>query len=180
MEISADKVLIFDADVLIHFMRAGCFSDLKRIYPDNKKAVLQKVYDELQVYKESKVMLDNAIETFKFLQLVKFPLSLEMTKEFAHLVSPIMNLGKGESACMSYCKFTKDVVVSSNLKDVKEYCKRHSIGLLTTMDLLNWAFQNAVYTENDCNAFINDVLKKDGRLPFTNMSDYWKFRFDQR
>lgn len=180
MDIAADKILVFDADVLIHFMQASCFSDLKRIYPENKKAVLQKVYEELQVYKESKVMLDNAIETFKFLQLVNFPLSIEMTKEFAHLVSPIMNMGKGESACMSYCKFTKDVVVSSNLKDVRAYCKRHNIDLLTTMDLLNWAFQNTIYTENECNAFIREVLNKGGRLPFSNMNDYWKFRLNQR
>ena len=42
MEIAEEKVLVFDADVLIHFMQAGCFSDLKRIYPNNKKVVLQK------------------------------------------------------------------------------------------------------------------------------------------
>jgi hypothetical protein len=172
MEIAADKILVFDADVLIHFMQAGCFSDLKRIYPENKKVVLQKVYDELQIFKDSKVMLDSAIETFKFLHLIHFPISTEMMKEFAHLTSHIMNMGKGESACMSYCKFTNDVVVSSNLKDVGEYCKRHSIGLITTMDLLHWAYTNSIYTEDNCNAFIKVVLKKGGRLPCQTIQEY--------
>lgn len=172
MVISEDKILVFDADVLIHFMQAGCFSDLKRIYPNNKKIVLQKVYEEVQVYKESKTMLDSAITVFKFLEIVNFPLSSDMMKEFAHLTSPIMNMGKGESACMSYCKFTDDVVVSSNLKDVGEYCKRHSIGLLSTMDLVLWALENKLWVEEDCDLFIKVVLKKGGRLPCKTISEY--------
>jgi hypothetical protein len=172
MELSADKILVFDADVLIHFMQAGCFSELKHIYPDNKKIVLQKVYDELQVYKDSKVMLDSAIETFQYIQLVSFPLSMEMMKEYAHLTSDLMNMGKGESACMSYCKFTQDIVVSSNLKDVGEYCKRHKIGLFTTMDLVKWAHDHRLWTEEKCDGFISDVSKKGGRLPVKTMKEF--------
>lgn len=172
MEIAGEKVLVFDADVLIHFMQAGCFSDLKRIYPNNKKVVLQKVYDELQVYKESKVMLESAIHAFKFLSVANFPMNTEMMKEYAHLTSSMMNMGKGESACMSYCKFTKDVVVSSNLKDVGNYCKLHNINLLTTMDLVHWAFINKIYSEEECNEFIQLVLKKGGRLPCKTIQAY--------
>lgn len=172
MNIESDKILVFDADVLIHFMQAGCFSDLKRIYPNNKKAVLQKVYDELQVYKDSKVMLDSAIDTFKFLELINFPISPEMMKEFAHLTSSLMNLGKGESACMSYCKFTQDVVVSSNLSDVSRYCELHEIKLLTTMDLIHWALNNHVYSEENCNNFFALVQKKGGKLPFKTIQEY--------
>lgn len=172
MDIESNKILVFDADVLIHFMQAGCFSDLKRIYPNNKKAVLQKVYDELQVYKDSKVMLDSAIHTFKFIELITFPISIEMMKEFAHLTSPLMNLGKGESACMSYCKFTQDVVVSSNLSDVSRYCALHEIKLLTTMDLIHWAWINQVYSEENCNDFIAVVLRKGSKLPCKTIQEY--------
>jgi hypothetical protein len=49
MSLSEEKILVFDADVLIHFMQAGCFSDLKRIYPNNSKVVLKKVYDEIKI-----------------------------------------------------------------------------------------------------------------------------------
>lgn len=174
MAIPKDKILVFDADVLIHFMQAGCFSDLKRIYPDNKKVVLQKVYDELQVYSKSKTMLDSAIHSFKFIEIADFPLSAEMMNEFAHLTSPLMDMGKGESACMSYCRFTDDVIVSSNLRDVGEYCKRHTIELLTTMDLVSWALENSLWTEDDCNTFIKIVKKSGGRLPFDTVGEYMK------
>lgn len=70
-----------------------------------------------------------------------------MMKEYAHLTSPLMDLGKGESACLSYCKFTENVVVSSNLKDVLNYCNRHKLAHLTTLDLVLWAFENSVWTE---------------------------------
>ncbi len=30
-------------------------------------------------------------------------------------------LGKGESACMMYCKDNQDVLESSNLRDIKDY-----------------------------------------------------------
>lgn len=172
MSVGEEKILVFDADVLIHFIQAGCFSDLKRIYPKNSKIVLQKVYDELQVYKESKTMLDSAIYTFKFLTLMQFPSDIAMMKEFAHLTSPLMDLGKGESACLSYCKFTQIVVVSSNLKDVKEYCKRQKLELLTTLDLVNWAHENALWTTENCNQVIQLMLKKGARFPCKTIQEY--------
>lgn len=174
MDIPEEKILVFDADVLIHFMQAESFSELRNIYPKNKKIILQKVYDELQIYKKSKVMLDSAIHTLKYIEIAPFPLSSEMMKEFAHLTSSLMDMGKGESACMSYCKFTHDVIVSSNLRDVGEYCKRHEIDLLTTMDLIKWALDNDLWTEKVCNRFITKVIKKGGKLPFKSINDYVK------
>jgi len=174
MEISEEKLLVFDADVLIHFIQSGCFSDLKRVYPKNKKIILQKVYEELQILKNSKLMLDSAIYTFKFLHLAEFPLSNEMMKEFAHLTSPIMDMGKGESACMSYCKFTDNVVVSSNLKDVGNYCRMHQIPVITTLDLVKWLYDHQIWSEYDCNTFINVVIRKGGKLPFKSINTFLK------
>jgi len=171
MSLSEEKILVFDADVLIHFMQAGCFSDLKRIYPNNSKVVLKKVYDEI-IYKDSKNMLDSAIYTFKYISLVDFPVDMAMMKEFAHLTSPLINLGKGESACLSYCKFTQNVVVSSNLKDVKEYCKRQSIELLTTLDLIKWAYENNLWLEQECDQVLQLMVKKGARLPFTSVKAF--------
>ncbi|MEX1190433.1 MAG: hypothetical protein WEA99_00575 [Brumimicrobium sp.] len=172
MKISEDKILVFDADVLIHFIKSGSFSELRKILPNNKKVVLQKVYEEVQVFKSSKQILDSAIHVFKFIDLIDFPISTDMMREFAYLTSPLMDIGKGESACMSYCKFTDDVVVSSNLSDVNEYCKRHTIDLLTTMDLVLWAFEEGLWSEEYCDTFITVVLKKGGRLPCKSIKEY--------
>lgn len=172
MKIEKEKILVFDADVLIHFMRAERFSSLMDIFPSNRKVVLEKVVEELSVYHESKVMLESAINTFKILSIASFPVSNEMMQEFAHLTSLMMNFGKGESACMSYCKFTGDVVVSSNLKDVGEYCKRHAIPLITTMDLVEEALVSKLWTEAECDEFISSVIGKGGKLTYKNMTEY--------
>lgn len=174
MKVSEEKILVFDADVLIHFMQAECFSDLRFIFPNNQKVILQKVFDELQIYKESKRMLESAITTFRFLSVIPFPQHLEMMKEYAHLTSSLMDLGKGESACLSYCKFTNNVVVSSNLSDVRKYCNFHKIELLTTLDLVSWAFENSVWNEQKCNEFIQTVIKKNGKIPNIKISEYKK------
>jgi len=172
MEISEEKILVFDADVLIHFMRAEKFSDLRLFYPNNKKVVLQKVVEELGVYRDSKVMLDSAIHQFKFLDVAEFPLSNDMFKEYAHLTGTFMNMGAGESACMSYCKFTDNVIVSSNLRDVGRYCQRHSIPLISTLDLVQWALENDLWSEGECNQFISTIIKKGGRLPKGTIKEY--------
>ncbi len=172
MEISEEKILVFDADVLIHFIQGECFSDLRLIYPKNQKVVLQKVYEELQIHSKSKTMLDSAIHTFKFLKLINFPLNPEMMKEYAHLTSPLMDLGKGESACLSYCKFTKDVIVSSNLKDVLNYCNTHLLKHLTTLDLVLWAFENNVWSEAQCDTFIQALIQKGARIPNVTIAQY--------
>lgn len=171
MKPTPKQLLVFDADVLIHFMQGEAFSDLRRIFPSNKKIVLDRVYQEVEKYKDSKTMLDSAIDQFKFLEKVKFPLDVNMMQEFAHLTSSIIDMGKGESACMSYCKFTKDVVVSSNLRDVGEYCKRHTIDLLTTFDLIHEAYASKLWTEAACDEFITKVRCKGGRLPFKNLKE---------
>lgn len=175
MTIDASKILVFDADVLIHFMQGEAFSDLRYIYPNNKKVLLKSVYDELQIFRESSVMLASAINTFKFLSIADFPLHPEMMKEYAHLISPLMDMGKGESACLSYCKFTKDAVVSNNLKDVRIYCKTHKIDYLTTLDLVKWAYDNRVWNPEKCNEFIQIVIQKGGRIPNVKIEKYVTF-----
>jgi hypothetical protein len=44
--------------------------------------------------------------------------------------------GDGESACIAYVRYSNDIIGSSNLSDVKNYCNLHSIDLLTTMDFV--------------------------------------------
>ncbi|AEA44772.1 hypothetical protein [Fluviicola taffensis] len=169
-----NQILVFDADVLIHFIQGESFSDLRNIFPSNRKIVLDRVYMEVEKYKLSKTMLDSAIHQLKFIEIVQFPVNADMMKEYAHLTSAVMDMGAGESACMSFCKFTKDIVVSSNLRDVGEYCKRHTLDLLTTFDLIKEAYNSKLWTEEQYDAFISNVRAKGGRLPFKNLKESLK------
>ena len=74
------------------------------------------------------------------------------------------NMGDGEAACLALAKHTKDYIASSNLKDIREYCKHFGIVYLTTMDILLEAYQKGIMTEVQCNTFIQEVKSKDSKL----------------
>lgn len=85
-----------------------------------------------------------------------------MMKEYAKLIK---TLGKGESACMVYCRFNHDVIGSSNLRDIKEYCQRYNLTYLTTVDFLFFAIQRKLMTKDEAVQFISEVRRKDSKLP---------------
>ena len=66
-------------------------------------------------------------------------------------------MGKGESACMVYCRYHNDVVGSSNTKDITDYCNQYGITYLTTNDFLFYAIQRSLITEEEAVAFIQKV-----------------------
>lgn len=106
--------------------------------------------------------LDRQIFFLKNISLLPFSPRGEMMKEYAKLIK---TLGKGESACMVYCRFNHDVIGSSNLRDIKEYCQRYNLTYLTTVDFLFFAIQRKLMTKDEAVQFISEVRRKDSKLP---------------
>jgi hypothetical protein len=79
--------------------------------------------------------------------------------------------GKGESACMAYCRFSDDVIGSSNLKDILSYCKDNGIEYLTTLDFLAEAYRKKILTEAECDYFLY-LADTKGKIPFHSISAY--------
>jgi hypothetical protein len=73
---------------------------------------------------------------------------------------------------MAYCKFNHDIIASSNIKDIKDYCEQNGISYLTTMDFLYEAYRKSILTEEECNTFITSVIKKGSILPNIKITDY--------
>ena len=113
--------IILDADVLLHFAKAGRLSMLPEILPEYEHVVLSVVYDEIGSIQNQ---LDNQILLLKNISKETFNPTGEMLVEYARL---LQTFGKGESACMAYCRYTHNVIGSSNLKDIKEYCEKQKI-----------------------------------------------------
>lgn len=151
--------IVLDADVIIHFSKGGLLSLLPKIFPEYDYIVLDKVYDELATVKNQ---LDNQILYFKNIRKVVFAPTYEMLREYANLKA---SFGDGESACMTYCRFTSNIIGSSNLRDIKNYCADHGITYLTTLDFLYYAWYRMLLTDQECIAFIYDVTSKGSRLP---------------
>jgi hypothetical protein len=166
------KDILIDADVVSHFITGGQILILGKIFP-NRILILDKVYAELERTPNKKVQIQNLIN-FKVVTIIPFPEENdEIYKEYLHIKN-VMFKGDGESACLAYVRYTKDIIGSSNLRDVKEYCKLHTIELLTTMDFLLEALQKGILTEEQCDEFINRVLNAGSKLPVKKISEYKK------
>ncbi|MDR0605636.1 MAG: hypothetical protein LBG80_15165 [Bacteroidales bacterium] len=160
--------IIIDTDVLIHFYKADCLSILHTIFPAYEYVILSIILDEEITGKTLKTIY-NHLFLLKTIKIEKWNPSGEILREYAMLLK---KYGKGESACMAYCKYNHDIIASSNLKDIKDYCDKNSITYITTMDFLYAAFKKFLLTENECNVFISKVIEKGSILPGIKIIDY--------
>ena len=158
--------IILDADVLLHFAKAGRLNMLPEILPEYEHVVLNVVYDEI---KSIQNQLDNQILFLKNISKETFNPTGDMLVEYARL---LQSFGKGESTCMAYCRYTHNVIGSSNLKDVKEYCEKQQITYLTTLDFLYYGIKKGKMTIKDCEQFVDDVVAKGSKLPKVDFEKY--------
>jgi predicted nucleic acid-binding protein len=166
--IDPSKKILLDADVIIHFIKGDRSGTLSSIFP-NKLYLLDIVFDE--VFKgKLRSEVQNLI-TFKQVYELSFLIENEVVSEYARLKE---KYGPGESACMAYCKFHKDVLASSNLRDIRQYCEENGIQYLTTMDFLVAAFQKGIMDEKECDLFIQNVKSKGSKLPCDTIKEFLK------
>lgn len=158
--------IVVDSDVLIHFAKGDSLSLLPSIFPEYQYIILSNVYDEV---KSLQVQLDNQMRFLKNITLETFAPTGDMLLEYARLSD---TFGDGESACMAYCKFSHDVVGSSNLKDISKYCKDNGITYISTVDFLYYAYRRKVMTAKQCNDFIQKVRSNGSILPNLDIEKY--------
>lgn len=154
------KRVILDADVIIHFAKGDMLSLLPIILKEYEHIILDKVYDEIKG--QIKTQLDNQIQLLRNIQKVVFNPSGEQLREYASLKN---RFGSGESACMAYCRFNKDIIGSSNLRDISDYCNTHDIEYHTTIDFLKFAIERGIITTDDANEFVQKVINNGSKLP---------------
>ena len=80
------QIILLDADVIIHFMKASKHLSLPAIFPEYRLCVLDIVADELRKFKTGIVQVDNLF-TFKTIEQLPFPkneYSNPIFKEFIH------------------------------------------------------------------------------------------------
>ena len=164
--------IVLDADVIIHFVKVGQFSLLFGIFPEYQYVILDVVYDEVTLSRSTKTQIDNTLNFFApRIANIKFDPKGESRFEYARLRNTLL-LGKGESACMVYCRDHKDVLGSSNLRDIKEYCADNQITYLTTVDFLYYAFIRKLMTKEEVETFIDDVVARGSKLPQIDIERY--------
>lgn len=166
IKIDENKKILLDADVIIHFIKGEQLGIINKIFP-NKLYILNFVFDE--VFKgKLRVQVGNLIQ-YKIINELNFSTDIDIIKEYARLKK---RYGSGESACMAYCKFHNDILASSNLKDIKSYCKKNKIQYLTTMDFIYEAYQKKIIDESEADYFIYNVKSRDSKLPCNTIKEY--------
>ena len=159
---------MLDADVIIHFSKGGLLSLLPQIFPEYEYIILDKVYNELS---SVRTQLDNQIKYLGNIKKVEFTPTIEILREYASLKT---RFGDGESACMAYCRYTANIIGSSNLRDIKNYCTEHKITFLTTLDFLYYAWLRNKLTDKECITFMRDLISKGSRLPMIQAITQYK------
>lgn len=164
------KVIVADADVIIHFIKANEIYSINSIF-DFEIHVLDKVYNELTKQRHWEKIIDNLIAQ-KILKKINFPEDNQNIKKEYFYIKKQLTKGDGESACLAYVRYTENVLASSNLRDIKHYCDFHKIPFLSTMDFLCCALEKGVFDKDRCNNFINNVKSKGSKLPVNKIEDY--------
>ena len=164
--------IVLDADVIIHFAKGGRLALLPKILPEFQFMILDVVKREIPPLFSSS--LERMIVRDKILIEERFGLTSGEMREYAVLTAASgMGLGKGESACMVYCLYHHDVLGSSNLRDVRQYCDQHGITYLTTVDFLYYAIQRKLMTKEEADAFVKQVVATGSKLPDVDFDTYY-------
>lgn len=160
-----EKKILLDADVISHFIKGDLLFKLPEIYP-SRLIVLNIVNEEILKRKRWNTIINRFLEESD-VQLINFPQENEYLSEYAHLTSTRgYALGRGESACMVYCRFNNDILASSNLKDIFRYCDFHKIEYITTKDILVEGYNKGIVNEEECNDFIGKIKEKGSKFPY--------------
>lgn len=165
-----DKKILLDADVISHFIKGDQLNSLPKIFP-NKLLILDIVKKEIC----NRGGWDQVIQQFidnTDVQEVAFPQENNFLNEYAHLTSSRGHaLGKGESACLVYCRYNKDILASSNLKDIFRYCDFHNIEYIKTDDILYEGFKKGILSESVCDEFIQTIKRKGSKFPYNTFNE---------
>lgn len=169
----SNRIILADADVISHFITADEAASVHRIFPDNPIHILDKVHTELQNWKNTNVgFIVSELLSKRHIRLIDFPDDNEEIKKEYFWIKKMQFKGDGESACLAVARYNKNILASSNLKDIKNYCAMHKIDYLTTMDFLCHALNTGVFDEARCDAFLKKVITAGGKLPVKKMKDY--------
>ena len=167
---AAGKVkILLDADVIIHFAKGDMLAVLPTFLPGYEFCVLNIVKQE--VHQPTLSYLERQMAFLHNITELQFGETAEERKEFARLTS-VEYLGRGESACMVYCRYHNEVVGSSNLRDILNYCKAHAISYLTTTDFLYYGIKNGKITKAEADEFIAKVNASGSRVPVVDFDAY--------
>lgn len=172
-------LILLDADVIIHFIKAERFTLLGELFQD-RLVILDIVLDELRNNPTVRGTIDN-IFRFTNVKELSFPTTSNWSLLNDYLTFKKKTNGYGESACLAYCKHFKHIIASSNTKDIVKFCNDYSIAYLTTLDILCIAINKNKITRPEANVLIRKITKnKKSCLCCQTIEEHIKTHFETK
>ncbi len=170
------KVILVDADVISHFIATGRIDYLSPILAPHTIYVVEQVYDEAAYhpfYDNRKQELDNWMKNFGILKIPFPSANKQIRLEYYRLKKESPRFGNGERACMAIARYNKEVIASSNFRDVADYCKKYEIEHLGVLDILTIALRKGIFDAIVCNKFIHDaMIINEAKFPVSTIEEY--------
>jgi hypothetical protein len=172
-----ETLILLDADVVIHFFHCNKVSIFNILFKGRIR-ILDVVLTELRANRSIRDVINNLI-IYKQAVEIEFPNTSneEMFREFVSLKSKIQ--GTGERACLVYCKYSQNIIASSNTKDIVPYCEANNVAYLTTLDFFCIAVERDILTEKEADADIATIFAKGSFLKCKSVAEYRKHHFDR-
>lgn len=170
------KVILIDSDVISHFIAANKIDDLPKILSPHHLLIVEQVYKESSyhpLFEDRKVELDAWMRKCH-IDKISFPYSnLDIRLEYYKIKKDNPRFGEGERACMAIAKYGKQVIASSNFRDVADYCNANGIEYIGLLDILEIGIRKEIYTVETCNKFIHDItIINHAKLPVRDITKY--------
>lgn len=161
------KIILLDADVISHFIACSELLFLHKILEPHPIIILENVYKEVARIPSRKLVLDNLLNSVRNVSVIPFPIeNMDIKKEYALIKKNTPLIGDGERVCMAVAKYNKNIIASSNFRDIVPYCKANGILFLGTLDILTIASNKGVFDVLRCNLFIKTAkLINNARFP---------------
>jgi predicted nucleic acid-binding protein len=169
-----ETLILLDADVISHFLVAGRIDLLSGIF-DAPKVILSAVFDELSKFAVKLIEVEQ-LEYRYGLRIMPFPEDDERVFNEYFSIRNSLFCGAGETQIMAVARFHGHIVASSNIADVRRYCTTHGIRLLTTMDFLNRALDDALMVPAEVDSFLKALRAAGSRLPCGNWLEFEAWR----
>lgn len=96
--------IVLDADVIIHFIEADCFSLLPEIFPEYDYVILDVVYNEVSKNNKTKNFIDNYLHHIPKLKYEVFMPKGESMKEYFCSKNNIVYLTTLDFLYYAYCR----------------------------------------------------------------------------
>ncbi len=161
--------LVLDTDFISSFAWIDRLDILEKMYANNM-IVIDEVMFELRRVQHLYDRLGKCIARGSIKR--HFVLASDPEAQYlAHMLDS-GKYGTGESVCMAYLKYNQGTLGSNNLKDVKDFCVRNDIKLITTADVICEACNRDIVDDVEAETIWSQMLSKKRKLPAQSFSEY--------